>query len=91
MSTADAQRAAAALRDLDRVLAVMEADEAAGGDAPSAEIDGAPGASASRHERRRTGRARTRCGTQLPTLGIVVEDTRDGQRWKRMEQTDGQT
>ena len=41
MSTADARRAAAALRDLDRVLAVMEADEAAGGDAPSAAISAA--------------------------------------------------
>ena len=28
---------------------------------------------------------------KLAELGIVVEDTRDGQRWKRMEQTDGQT
>ena len=28
---------------------------------------------------------------QLAERGIVVEDTRDGQLWKRMEQTDGQT
>ena len=33
------QRAAAALRDLDRVLGVMEADEAADGDAPAAEVE----------------------------------------------------
>ena len=38
LSTADAQRAAAALRDLDRVLGVMESDEAAEGDGPSAEV-----------------------------------------------------
>ena len=33
LSTADAQRAAAGLRDLDRVLAVMEAEDGAHGDA----------------------------------------------------------
>ena len=37
MSTADARRAAGALRDIDRVLGVMEADEASS-DAPSAEV-----------------------------------------------------
>ena len=84
------QRAAAALRDLDRVLAVMEPDEAADGDAPSAEV------AALLEERvaaarRRTGRAPTRCGTSSRRWASLVEDTRDGQRWKRMEQTDGQT
>ena len=90
LSTADARRAAAALRDLDRVLGVMEARR--GGMAMCS---------------RRTSRRSSRSGSQaraardwarsdtlrdtLLQLGIVVEDTRDGQRWKRMEQHDGQT
>ena len=90
MSTADARSAAAALRDIDRVLGVMQADEALGGDGPSMEI------LALLEERiaARTGRDWARSDSlrdQLGALGIVVEDTRDGQRWKRTEQTDGQT
>jgi cysteinyl-tRNA synthetase len=90
MSTADAQRAAAALRDLDRVLGVMEADDPAGGDGPSLEVQ----ALLDERVAARTARDWDRSDSlrdELATLGIVVEDTRDGQRWKRMEQTDGQT
>ena len=43
LSTADARRAAAALRDLDRVLGVMEPDEACRRGRRSAEVVGAPG------------------------------------------------
>ena len=83
-------RAAAALRDLDRVLGVMEADEATGGDAPSAAM------TALLEERVAARAAKDWARSdalrdELAALGIVVEDTRDGQRWKRMEQTDGQT
>jgi cysteinyl-tRNA synthetase len=89
MSTTDARRAAAALRDIDQVLGVMEADEASN-DALSAE------ARALLEERAAARAARDWARSDslrdaLLQLGIVVEDTRDGQRWKRMEQTDGQT
>ena len=90
LSTGDAQRAAAALRDLDRVLGIMEPDEAAGADAAGAEV-------AALLEARTAARAAKDWARsdalrdELAGLGVVVEDTRDGQRWKRMEQTDGQT
>jgi cysteinyl-tRNA synthetase len=90
LSTADAQRAAAGLRDLDRVLDVMEPDDGADGEEPLAEIT-------SLLEERVQARAAKDwprsdlLRDQLAERGIVVEDTRDGQRWKRMEQTDGQT
>ena len=90
LSTADAQRAAAALRDLDRVLGVMESDEAAEGDGPSVEV----AALLDERVQARAAKDWTRSDTlraQLAGLGILVEDTRDGQLWKRMEQTDGQT
>jgi len=90
MSTADARRSAAMMRDLDGVLGVMEADEMAGGEVLSAEIE-------TLMEQRiaaRTAKDWARSDALRDTLfqlGIVVEDTRDGQRWKRMEQIDGQT
>ncbi len=90
MSTADARRAAAALRDLDRVLGVMEPDEAAGGDTPSAAITTLLEERIAARSARDWARSDA-LRDELATLGIVVEDTRDGQRWKRMEQTDGQT
>jgi len=90
MSTADARRAAAALRDLDRVLGVMEADEAVGGDAPSAALTALLDERVQARAAKDWARADT-LRDELAALGIVVEDTRDGQRWKRMEQTDGQT
>ena len=78
LSTADAHRALAALRDLDQVLAVLpDADERL---APEEENLLAARAAA------RAGRdwaASDRLRDELANLGIAVEDTRDGQRWRR--------
>jgi cysteinyl-tRNA synthetase len=80
LSTADAARALGVLRDLDRVLAVLR-DETP--DLP-------PGAADLLAERQtaRTARdwaASDRLRDALSELGVVVEDTRDGQRWKILE------
>jgi cysteinyl-tRNA synthetase len=86
LSTTDAERAAAFLRDLDRVLAVME-DES-GEETLS---DSARG----RLERRAAARAAhdwegsDRLRDELAGMGIVVQDTRDGQRWKRAVEVTG--
>jgi cysteinyl-tRNA synthetase len=76
LSTADARRAAAALRDLDRVLAII--DEA--GELP-------PGAADMLEQRQAARAARDwptsdRLRDELATMGVIVEDTRDGQRWR---------
>ena len=78
LSTADAGRALEALRDLDVVLAVL----------PEAEADLEPAAAAlldARIEARaaRDWAASDRLRDELTTLGVTVEDTRDGQRWRR--------
>ena len=84
LSTADARRAAAALRDFDRVLAVI--DERA--DLP-------PDAATLLEQRQQARAARDwaasdRLRDELHTLGVMVEDTRDGQRWRlRSEASDG--
>ncbi len=80
LSTADAGRALGALRDLDRVLAILP--EEAGGLPPgAAELLGArDGARA-----KRDWAASDRLRDELAALGVAVEDTRDGQRWKRVE------
>jgi cysteinyl-tRNA synthetase len=88
LSTADAQRAAVELRDLDRVLGVMEPDEGAGREVLSAEV------TALLEERVAARAAKDWVRSDslrdaLARLGVVVEDTRDGQRWKRMEEPDG--
>jgi cysteinyl-tRNA synthetase len=76
LSTADARRAAAALRDLDRVLAIIE--EA--GELPPGAVD--------MLEQRQVARAARdwptsdRLRDELATMGVIVEDTRDGQRWR---------
>jgi len=80
LSTADAGRALGFVRDLDRVLAILP-DEAA--DLP----DGAAELLAAREAARvnRDWAASDRLRDELATLGIAVEDTRDGQRWRRLE------
>ena len=90
MSTADAQRAAAGLRDLDRVLGVMEPDDGADGDALPADVVSLLDERVAVRAAKDWARADA-LRDELAGRGIVVEDTRDGQRWKRMEQTDGQT
>jgi cysteinyl-tRNA synthetase len=80
LSTADAGRALASVRDLDRVLAILP-EEAA--DLP----DGAAELLAAREDARanRDWAASDRLRDELAALGVAVEDTRDGQRWRRLE------
>jgi cysteinyl-tRNA synthetase len=80
LSTADAGRATALLRDLDRVLAIM----------PAAEDGLQPELQKLLDERAaaRAGKdwaASDRLRVDLAERGILVEDTRDGQRWRRAE------
>jgi cysteinyl-tRNA synthetase len=78
LSTADAASALATLRDLDRVLAIL----------PDAQEELPPEAASllAGREAARAGRdwaASDRLRDELAALGIVVEDTPDGQRWRR--------
>jgi cysteinyl-tRNA synthetase len=79
LSTADARRGAAVLRDFDRVLAVIEVAE---------EL---PAGAHELLERRAEARAERNWATsdvlrdELLALGVVVEDTPDGQRWQVRE------
>jgi cysteinyl-tRNA synthetase len=83
LSTADAARAAVLLRDLDLVLAVME--ESATGSALPPEVSALLEArQAARAARDFAGSDRLR--DELAAYGILVEDTRDGQRWRRAEE-----
>jgi cysteinyl-tRNA synthetase len=85
LSTADAGQAAAAIRDLDRVLAVAEDDRVSL--APELErlLDERAAARASRDWARSDALRR-----ELASKEILVEDTPDGQRWRRaMEVVDG--
>jgi cysteinyl-tRNA synthetase len=80
LSSSDAARALAGLRDLDRVLAVL----------PDSGEDLPPGAAdlLRAREAARAGRdwaASDRLRDELAELGVAVEDTRDGQRWRRLE------
>jgi cysteinyl-tRNA synthetase len=78
LSTADAGRAVALLRDLDRVLGIM----------PSAEDELEPELAALLAQRAAAREAKQwaesdRLRDVLAERGILVEDTRDGQRWRR--------
>jgi cysteinyl-tRNA synthetase len=80
MSTADAARALATLRSIDRVLAILP-DAAEELPAGAAEL-------LATREAARTARdwaASDRLRDELASLGVAVEDTRDGQRWKLLE------
>ncbi len=78
LSTADAGRALEALRDLDGVLAVLPEAEADLDPASTALLDARIEARAARDWA-----ASDRLRDELTTLGVTVEDTRDGQRWRR--------
>ncbi len=83
LSAVDAQRAADTLRDLDRVLAVMEPDAGDG------QLPDEVAALLEERVAARAARDWARSDTlrdQLATMGILVEDTRDGQRWRRIEE-----
>src|SRR3954452_16184762 len=80
MSTDDAGRALDALRDIDMVLGILPEPE------PIDDLDPAiSGLLAARVEARasRDFAASDRLRDELAALGVTVEDTRDGQRWRR--------
>jgi cysteinyl-tRNA synthetase len=80
MSSADAAQGLATLRDLDHVLAILP-------DAPE-DLPAEAAALLAAREAARAGRdwaASDRIRDELAALGIAVEDTRDGQRWRRLE------
>src|SRR6185369_7585441 len=80
LSTADATRIVALLRELDTVLGIM----------PEA-VEELPEGAAALLEARTAARAARdwaasdRLRDELAELGVAVEDTRDGQRWRRLE------
>ena len=78
LSTADAASALAVLRDLDRVLAILPDAEADVDPAVTALLDARSSARAARDFA-----ASDRLRDELAVLGVTVEDTRDGQRWRR--------
>ncbi len=83
LSTADARRAAETLRDFDRVLAVLDLPEAL------------PEGAAALLEQRASARAARDWARSdelrdaLARVGVAVEDTRDGQRWRLMRGSGG--
>jgi len=83
LSTADAARAVATLRDVDQVLGILPEDEAPLSAEASTLLDARADARAARDWA-----ASDRLRDELLTLGIVVEDTRDGQRWRRASEVD---
>ena len=79
LSTEDAGRALDLLRDLDRVLGVLpDPDDAI--DAETATLIEARAAARAARDWAESDRLRD----VLATRGIAVEDTRDGQRWRRL-------
>jgi cysteinyl-tRNA synthetase len=76
MSTADAQRGLAALRDFDQVLGLLP------------EPQSLPAGAAELLEQRAAARAAKdwalsdQLRDQLAAMGVAVEDTKDGQRWR---------
>jgi cysteinyl-tRNA synthetase len=81
LSTADARSALAALRDVDRVLAVLPDEEI--------ELEPAVAAILRAREAARVARdwaASDRLRDELAAHGVAVEDTRDGQRWRRIRE-----
>ena len=80
MSTADAGLATTTLRDLDRVLGVL-ADESV--EAPDPDLAALLDARAAARAARAWA-ASDRLRGELARRGVAVEDTRDGQRWRRL-------
>jgi cysteinyl-tRNA synthetase len=79
LSSADAARALEALRDLDQVLGVLPEPEAGLGPEVEALLEARDAARAARDWA-----ASDRLRDELAAVGISVEDTRDGQRWRRI-------
>ena len=85
MSTADAARAASVINELDAVLGV-------GPDGTSESLEPALQALLDARASAREGRdwaTSDRLRDELAAAGIVVEDSRDGQRWRRAERVPG--
>lgn len=82
LSSADAGRALETLRDLDRVLGVLP-DEAAALDPEVTAMLEAREVARTAHDWAASDRLRD----ELAALGVAVEDTRDGQRWRRIGET----
>ncbi len=80
ISTSDAGRIAALLRDLDRVLGVLPAEA----DALEPELAALVEARAAARAARDWARS-DQLRDELAARGVAVEDTRDGQRWRRLE------
>jgi cysteinyl-tRNA synthetase len=78
ISTEDAGRALDLLRDLDRVLGVLPGPEASIDPESAALLEARAAARAARDWA-----SSDRLRDELAARGIVVEDTRDGQRWRR--------
>lgn len=85
MSADDARRAMETLHDMDKVLAVMEPDAAAQGE-PSDEVIALLDERSAARSARDWARSDA-LRDELAGRGIVVEDTRDGQRWRHAEGT----
>ena len=83
LSSDDATRAAGFLRDLDRVLAVAEEDVT---DLELEIVERLEARAAARAAR--DWAASDRLRDELVERGIAVEDTRDGQRWRRLAVVD---
>jgi len=80
ISTSDAGRIAAFLRDLDRVLGILPAEA----DALEPELAALVEARAAARAARDWARS-DQLRDELAARGVAVEDTRDGQRWRRLE------
>jgi len=80
ISTSDAGRIAAFLRDFDRVLGVLPAEA----DALEPELAALVAARTAARAARDWARS-DQLRDELAALGVAVEDTRDGQRWRRLE------
>ena len=78
LSTGDAGRAHDTLRDLDRVLAILPDDSEALEPDVAALLEQRAAARAARDFA-----ASDRLRDELAAYGVTVEDTRDGQRWRR--------
>jgi cysteinyl-tRNA synthetase len=84
LSTADARRAAALVRDLDAVLGIAAPEVAALDAGLQALLDERAAARASRDWA-----ASDRLRDELLGRGVAVEDTRDGQRWRHVVASGG--
>ena len=82
LSTRDAERALGLLRDLDQVLGVLPEAADALDPETTALLEARAAARAARDWA-----ASDRLRDELAERGVAVEDTRDGQRWRRLSES----